>query len=340
MSLKDFFRKPSERKQGLKILIYGLDGCGKSLISLGFPKIGYIDSEAKGFVYESNPKYNKNLEFVMDSNNYSKTTEAIKEILSDEDCYGIKTLVIDSETNMYETMTVSMMEVEEARARKKAKENKTDVEFAVNDANVSQRAYGKIKNKHNSLKAFKLQLSARGVNVISIAHTKDLMDKNQNKIGEIPDLRKGSTHDYDIIIRCYKEKDIITKKYKFIAYIEKDTTEVLPVGKEIDFTWENNEINNKIYELLEPYMNKNGLIINDYETVENLVSQETKADEEFNGIALSEKEEEFKNIFQELDDDKKQKAKEILKEVSGSVKIKEIKDIKVFEEIINRMKEL
>lgn len=340
MALTDFFRKPSERKQGLKILIYGLDGCGKSLISLGFPKVGYIDSEAKGFVYESNPKYNQNLEFVMDSNNYNKTIEAMKEILSDKECYGIKTLVLDSETNMYETMNVSMMELEEERARIKAIKHKKDVEFAINDANVSQRAYGKIKNKHNSLKALKLQLSAMGVNVISIAHMKDVLDNNQIKIGETPDLRKGSTHDYDIIIKCIKEKDIITRKYKFIAYIEKDTTETFEVGEKIDFTWEDNNVHNEIYERLKPYMDKNGLIINNYETIENLVNTDIKEDEEFNEFELLEKEEQFKAIFQSLSDEKKKEAKNIVKELNGSVKISEIKDLQIFEEIIEKIKKL
>lgn len=340
MSLKSF-RKPNARKQGLKILIYGLDGCGKSLITLGFPKVVYIDSEAKGFVYENNPKYNKNLEFVMDTNNYDKTTTALKEILSDENCHGIKTIVIDSETNIYETMNVVMMELEEERARKKAIKHGNNVEFAVNDANVSQRAHGKIKNKHNSLKALKLQLSSMGVTVIAIAHLKDLIDTNtQTKIGEVADLRKGSNYDYDIVIKCCKEKDIMTQKYKFIAYIEKDTTETFELGEKIDFTWTDGQFSNVIYEKLKPYIEQDGSIINNYESVETLLENNIQEDKEFKSINLEDKEEEFKNLYMKLDEIGKLKAKELLNQKTKTGKFSEIEDINVFNEILDILKDL
>ena len=340
MSLNKFFRKPSERKQGLKILIYGLDGCGKSLIALNFPKIVYIDSEAKGFVYESNPKYNKNLIGVMDTNSYNEATQALESIVAEKDLGGVKTVVIDSETNIYETMNVVMMDLEEERARRKAIKNGDNVEFAVNDANVSQRAHGKIKNKHNGLKALKLQLSAMGVNIISIAHMKDQIDKNQNKIGEIPDLRKGATHDYDIIIKCAKEKDIMTQKYKFIAYIEKDTTETFQVNEKIDFTWNDGNFENVIYDRLKPYMEKSGLIINNYKSVSTLLEDNIKEDEDFKTMSLEEKETEFKDIFINLDDKGKEKVKYILKEIANTTKISDIKDEEVFNKVLEEMKKL
>lgn len=336
MILKNF-RKPNDIKQGLKILIYGSDGCGKSLVTLGFPKIAYIDSEAKISVYENNSKYNKNIEFIMDTNNYNKTIEAMKEIISNKDSCEIETIVIDSETNIYETMNVVMMEVEEERARKKAIKKGDSVEFAVNDANVSQRAYGKIKNKYNSLKALRLQLSSMGINIITVAHLKELMDNNQNKIGETSDLRKGATHDYDVIIKCCKEKDIITQKFKFIAYIEKDTTETFELGEKVDFTWVDGEVSNIIYERLKGYIEKSGSIINNYQTVEELFENNIKEDEEFKGFNLEERQNKFKKIYTKLDEVGKEKAKELLKEKTKSGKISEVQDIKIFDEILNTL---
>lgn len=340
MSFNKFFRKPSERKQGLKILIYGSDGCGKSLITLGFPNVVYIDSEAKGFVYESNPKYNKNLVAVMDTNNYNEAIEALKYILAEKDLGGIKTLVIDSETNIYETMKVVMMELEEERAKKKAIKHGNNVEFAVNDANVSQRAYGKIKNKHNSLKSLKLQLSAMGISVISIAHMKDQLDNNQNKIGEIPDLRKDAKYDYDIVIKCAKEKDIMTQKYKFIAYIEKDTTETFQINEKVDFTWDEGEFGNIIYDKLQPYMEKNGLIINNYKSVETLLEDNINEDDDFKAMNLEYKINEFKDLFSKLNKDGKEKAKSILKEIANTTKIGEIIDVEVFDKVLEEIKKL
>lgn len=339
MTLK-IFRKPNVRKQGLKFLIYGLDGCGKSLVALGFPNIAYIDSEAKVFVYENNPKYNKNLEFVMDTNNYDKTTEALKEILSNKECSGVKTVVIDSETNIYETMNVVMMEVEEERAKLKALKNGNNVEFAVNDANVSQRAYGKIKNKHNSLKSLKLQLSSMGISVISIAHLKDIMNKDQVKTGETADLRKGATHDYDVIIKCCKEKDIRTQKTKFVAYIEKDTTETFSIGEVIDFTWEGGEVSNIIYDRFKPYMERTGLIINNYESVETLVEKNIEDDAEFKIIGIETKQKELIEIITKLDEDGKNQAKTVFQKIANTTTIGEIQDIKIFDKLIEEIKKI
>lgn len=243
------FRKPQSRKQGVKILIYGTDGVSKSATALGFEKIAIIDTESKIGVYENHPVFGKNLADIADTSEYYEVLDIAEEVIKNADSY--KTFIIDSETNLYEAMQVSMMELEETRARKKGNN--------IDDATVSQRGWGKVKLNNARLKNLKCQLSAKGITVISIAHKEDIMQKSGEisiKVGEKPDLRKNSTHDYDVIIRMYKEKDIATGKFKFMSEIEKDTTLTFSIGERVDMTWKDvNTPINPIYDRLSVYIN-------------------------------------------------------------------------------------
>ena len=249
MAIIKGFRKAQSRKQGLKVLIYGTDGVSKSTTALGFPKLAIVDTESKLGVYENHPYFGKNIEAIADTSEYYQILDLAEEVLKHPE--EISTFVIDSETNLYESLQVSMMELEEARARKKGGN--------VDDANVSVRGWGKVKLNNARLKNLKAQLSAKGITVISIAHKEDEMQKvgeNNVKVGEKPALRKNSTHDYDVIIRMYKEKDIATGRPKFMAEIEKDTTMTFIVGEKIDTTWsDSSNPTNVIYERLSKYIN-------------------------------------------------------------------------------------
>lgn len=242
------FRKKASRKQGVKILIYGTDGVSKSTTALGFENIAVVDTESKIGVYENHPVFGKNILAIADTSEYYEVCSLAEEVIKSNE---IGTFIIDSETNLYEAMQVSMMELEEARAKKKGGN--------VDDATVSQRGWGKVKLNNARLKNLKAQLSAKGITVISIAHKEDEMQKvgeNNVKVGEKPALRKNSTHDYDVIIRMYKEKDIATGKPKFMAEIEKDTTMTFTVGEKIDTTWvDSSQPNNIICERLSVYIN-------------------------------------------------------------------------------------
>lgn len=243
------FRKPQSRKQGVKILIYGTDGVSKSATALGFKKIAVIDTESKIGTYENHPVLGKNLVDIADTTDYYDVIELAEQVIKSPHLYS--TFLIDSETNLYESMQVSMMELEEARARKKG--------GSIDDSTVSQRGWGKVKLNNARLKTLKCQLSAQGITVISIAHKEDEMKKvgeTNVKVGEKPALRKNSTHDYDVIIRMYQDKDMATGKIKFMAEIEKDTTMTFTVGEKIDVTWKDqNTPTNIIYDRLSPYIN-------------------------------------------------------------------------------------
>lgn len=225
MSIK--FRKPQQRKQGLKILGFGGDGDGKSCFMLTFPRLAVVDTESKLGVYENDARFNKNILGVADTVDYYDAIELAEEVVKNPKTYS--TFVIDSETNLYDSMQVAVMEVEEERAIKNKK--------SVDDATVSQRGWGKVKLNNARLKNLKAQMSANGTTIISIAHKEDIFQEingKQVKIGEKPALRKNSGHDYDIVLRFFKEKDMATGEYRFYAEVTKDTTNTYKVGTKLE----------------------------------------------------------------------------------------------------------
>lgn len=244
-------RKPMKRVQGVKILCYGVDGSGKSVFGLSFPQVAVLDSESKVGVYEGDPEFGKNIVAVADTSNYYDTLDVIEEVIKSNLC---KTLMIDSETYIKEGMEVAAMETEEERARKKGGN--------IDDQTVSMRGYGKIKLNSNRMRLLKAQASAKGINIISTAHKEDILQKvgSENvKVGEKPVLRKNAQHDYDVILRFYKERDMATGRVKYCAEVEKDTTRVLKVGQIVE---------NASYELFRDY----------FESRQGLGSVETKYD--------------------------------------------------------------
>lgn len=219
-------RKKQERQQGLKILAYGVNGGGKSVYGLGFPEVAVLDAEAKIGVYETSEKHGKNIVAVADTSNYYDTLSVLEEVISTKAC---KTFMVDSETYIYEAMQVSAMEVEEERAKKKGGDP--------TDQAVSQRGWGKIKLNTARFRGLKAQASSNGITLIVTAHKEDVMQKvgqDSVKVGEKPSLRKNSEHEYDVVLRFFKEKDLATGKIKYLAEVEKDTTETFEVGDIIE----------------------------------------------------------------------------------------------------------
>lgn len=301
------FRKPQARKQGLKVLAYGEEGSGKSIFGLSFPKTAVVDSESKLGVYESDPEFGRNIVAVADTTNYYDTLELIEEVVKDPKTYN--TLQIDSETNIYDGMQVACMEVEEERARKKGGN--------IDDQTVSMRGYGKIKLNSARLKNLKAQASANGITIVSIAHKEDIFQKvgNENiKIGEKPALRKNSKHDYDVVLRFFKEKDLATGEMKYFAEVEKDTTRTLKVGQVIE----------KIsYEHFKPYIESNqklDSVKTDYDKAINTNMEDMKREQQdFDSVVK-----EFTELFQAL---KKKDASNVAK-VTALLKEKEIDSYK------------
>lgn len=276
-------RKKQERQQGLKILTYGVNGSGKSVYGLGFPEVAVLDAEAKVGVYETSEKHGKNIVAVADTSNYYDTLEVLDEVISTKAC---KTFMIDSETYVYEAMQVSAMEVEEERAKKKGGDP--------TDQAVSQRGWGKIKLNTARLRGLKAQASSNGITLIVTAHKEDIMQKvgqDSVKVGEKPALRKNSEHEYDVVLRFFKEKDLVTGKIKYKAEVEKDTTETFEVGHII----ENPCYDNTFKSYIEKTSNL-GTVKSSYDkTIKSTMETMTNEAKEFDELVI-----EFETLFKDL----------------------------------------
>lgn len=227
------FRKASTKKIGGKFLAFGETTSGKSWFSLTFPKVGAVDSETGLAHYEGKPieingKQYNNLVFVDNTADLDELEYDIDALMDGEYDGQIETLTVDSETKFYNTMQVCGMEVEEKRARKKGED--------VNDQTVSQRQWGRIKLINMKLQQTKIDLSTKGIHIVSIAQGTDLRDKqNSDKIiGEKPDMHKSVPFDYDTVLRFFTEKDTKTGELKYYAEVMKDRTNVTKVGQIIE----------------------------------------------------------------------------------------------------------
>lgn len=191
------FKKVEETKSGLKVLAYGGTGTGKTTFALTFPEIGAIDSEDGMAFYKNNP----NLKHILNTTSADEVEEALEEI-EDELLDEIKTFVLDSETKIYENLQLSGLNVAEKRARRKGE--------SVEDANISQREWGKIKLLVKKAQSIKIMLASKGINIVSIAQQKDIKEKKGDNwvvVGYAPDVSKGLEFDYDIILRFFTEKN-------------------------------------------------------------------------------------------------------------------------------------
>lgn len=202
----------------MKILIYGESGSGKTVFALSFPKSIVVDSE-DGYSWYEGTERTRNVVGILDSQSYDDLENLMDE-LDDANDEEFSSLVIDSETKVYENIKEALQNVEETRAARKGRD--------VLDANLSMRSYGKIGQLSGRLQNAKLRLASRGLNIISVAQEKDEMEDAGNgqrvKVGEKPNMDKRARFDYDVVIRLF------TKDNKYYGEIEKDRLEVFERG--------------------------------------------------------------------------------------------------------------
>lgn len=224
------FRKPKLNKIGGKFFVMGLEGTGKSFFGLTFPNSACIDSECGLSFYEgkeiqiAGKKYN-NMRLVDTTASLDDLEEALDSIIEGE-LEGIDTLVIDSETKFYVSMDIGASEVEERKAKNKGTE-------------VDTRAkWGRVKNISTKLQQAKISASAKGVNIVSVAQAKAIVEQDKKTkvekiIGYAPDTHKALPFDYDVILRFYTEKQE-NGDFKYFAEVLKDRTEVTKKGQIIE----------------------------------------------------------------------------------------------------------
>lgn len=235
------FRKPATKRVGLKVLLKGGQGTGKTTTALSFPKIAALDGENGMSLYEGTPD-GKNLILIDNTQSYVDLDDSIYYISENFEEDGIETLAIDSETKFYENIKETIQEVEERRARSKGRD--------VLDTNLSIRSWGKIGQLSDKLQNLKIDLTSKGVHVISIAQTSPITEKrgeNRVVVGYKTEMRKGAEYDYDIILHHYVEEQE-DGSMKFLAKVEKDRSKVFNRGDIIE---------NPRYELWESRIKKN-----------------------------------------------------------------------------------
>ena len=113
------FKQPEEVMSGLKFLIYGATGTGKTWFTLSAPEIVGIDTEDGWARYIKKP-IGKNIKYILTSSSASDLEEALDEI--DEELVGkFKTFALDSYTKIYENQQFALQSLAEKRQRQKGK---------------------------------------------------------------------------------------------------------------------------------------------------------------------------------------------------------------------------
>lgn len=214
------FKKVEKTKGGIKVLAYGSTGSGKTTFALTFPKVVAVDTEDGMRWYLDNP----NLKYRLTTTSADEVEEALEEV-EEELIDEMETFVLDSETKVYENMQHSALNLAEKRARQKGQ--------SVDDANISQREWGKIKLITKRIQASKITLASKGINIVSISQEKDIKEKKGDNfvvVGNAPDGAKGIEYDYDIVIRLFTEKDSKTGEETYKAEVFKDRTQTFKKG--------------------------------------------------------------------------------------------------------------
>lgn len=271
------FRDAASTRIGGKFLAFGDTSTGKTAFALTFPKVAAVDSETGMAHYEKrgitiNNKHYNNLVMVDNTADLDELESDLDEFLSGMYDDKINTLVIDSETKFYNTMQVGAMEVEERRARKSGGD--------VDDSTVSQRQWGRIKLINMKLQQVKIDLSSKGIHVVSIAQATDERDKKDSTkiIGDKPDMHKTVKFDYDTVLRFFTEKNKKDGTVDFFAEVLKDRTEVTKVGDIIQNCtydiWKN------YYDGMESLPTNNTSYSKDLKTsTENMIDKADKVDD-------------------------------------------------------------
>lgn len=270
--------KPVEEQQksGLKILFFGATGTGKTLSGLTFPKIASIDTEDGQVFYMKHPVYGKNLVSRGVTNSVKEVEEVLDELEDNLDMF--QTLLIDSETKLYENLQHVMLDIAEDRAR--ANRRSADAE------GLSVKEWGKIKQVTKRIQNMKITLASKGINVISIAQESDIKEKKGDNfvvVGHKPDVAKGIEFDYDIIVRFFTteeyEKGVKVTKYR--AEVVKDRTQTYQKGDIIDNAtfenwkkaWELGQSGKDMELSLNNFESKDVEVFGDQEKIEKIVAE-------------------------------------------------------------------
>ena len=173
------------------------------------------------------------------------------------------------------------MEVEERRARRKGGD--------VDDAGISVKQWGRIKIINMKFQQAKIDLSSKGVHIVSVAQAVEIKNDDGKVIGYKPDMHKSVAFDYDTILRHFTKKDK-DGNVTFWAEVMKDRTGVTKIGQIIE---------NPTFDIWAEYFDsRNGLETNETSYRKDMkTSTESMVDDADKAEALAEQ---FKDALKTL----------------------------------------
>lgn len=323
------FRKAQAARIGGKFLSFGETSSGKSTFQLTFPKVACIDSETGIAHYEGKPitlnngnTYN-NLIMVDNTADLDVLEEDLDAFLNGEYDGQVETLSIDSETKFYNTFQIGAMEVEERRARRKGGD--------ADDAGISVKQWGRIKIINMKFQQAKIDLSSKGVHIVSVAQGVEIKNDDGKVIGYKPDMHKSVAFDYDTILRHFTKKDR-EGNVTFWAEVIKDRTGVTKIGQIIE---------NPTFDIWKDYFDeRNGLEVNETSYRKDMkTSTESMVDDADKAEQLAST---FKDTLKVLKDngnmDAISKINAVLKDKKIDVKKLEMYEVKDLTELVDLAK--
>lgn len=191
-------------KKFLKLALYGGPGTGKTHIALSFPDVVVIDTEAGTDFYRGRVAPFR----VLKTKDFVQVMEVVSAIEEGQLTCG--TLVMDSFTILNDVLRESAFKAAEKRAVAK--------NMAADDATVTPRDWGKIKQKLNSLMTRLYNLPCHTVITGWIKDQYEGEGNDLKKVGTMMDADKKILHQPDIVLQL----DVV--KGKHVAFVKKDRT--------------------------------------------------------------------------------------------------------------------
>lgn len=214
--------KPAKKvKKSLKIAVYGEPGTGKTWFGLQAPgRKAVIDTENGTDFYAEHFQFD-----VVKTRLYSEVKKALDYIEANPTKYDV--LIVDPITNVYQVLKDAAQMNAEKRAKRKGRNE--------DDASLTFRDWGIVKNKYNSLIS---RLCNLPCHVVITGWLKDIYEgegDNMKKVGTRIDADKKTEYQPDVIIRL--EVDKHGNRY---GVIEKDRTMTYQKGQRVkDIAFEN-----------------------------------------------------------------------------------------------------
>lgn len=221
------FVKPEKLKEGVRILVYGQSGSGKTPFVLTFPKLALVDADSSATFYKDDCP---NIVVMTNTGSLKEVSEELDDLEADEELFSeILSIGVDSISRYYENLQHAALKVVEQRARKNAR--------LVEGEGLSQKEWGIIKLHYDRFMSKLMYYSKLGKNIIVVAEGKDEKEVVKQADGTLVFITKGITYnsskgaefDFDIVLEFTKDGNGGS-----LARVIKDRTKTFKVDEIIE----------------------------------------------------------------------------------------------------------